>query len=331
MSTSKSRIQRFLSMRTLTAASKGKIPGPEGSIGKLFGAQIMTQMGELALAIVGPAGMARADDDYRWNQSLLGAPAAHIAGGSDEVMKNIIGERVLGLPGEPRVDKGHPVEGRAALADERVADCDRSRRHHERADPEVAGTLTVDRAQHVEVAFDPVGLRARHHHAPVDQLLHVELDVTDPHRAPDELVLVLAVAFEHDVDAEAAAVPVPHRRERDERDPRARRVVERARRAVPLEPLGSVLVLEVELRSRTAPRPPDARLRGARAGRASADRSASSRAVRPSGNVIVTSPSAPASDGGRVQQLRLPAGRQHQAGGVVDDAEARGRPRSPAR
>ena len=54
----KSRIQRFLSMRTFTAASKGKMPGPEGSIGKLFGAQIMTQMGELALAIVGPAGMA---------------------------------------------------------------------------------------------------------------------------------------------------------------------------------------------------------------------------------------------------------------------------------
>ncbi len=54
----KSRIQRFLSMRTLTAASKGKIPGPEGSIGKLFGARIMTQMGELALAIVGPAGVA---------------------------------------------------------------------------------------------------------------------------------------------------------------------------------------------------------------------------------------------------------------------------------
>jgi alkylation response protein AidB-like acyl-CoA dehydrogenase len=52
--------------------------------------------------------VANADDDYRWHQPLLGAPAAHIAGGSDEVMKNIIGERVLGLPGEPRVDKGVP-------------------------------------------------------------------------------------------------------------------------------------------------------------------------------------------------------------------------------
>jgi alkylation response protein AidB-like acyl-CoA dehydrogenase len=104
----KSRIQKFLSMRTLTAASKGRMPGPEGSIGKLFGARMMTEMGELALSIVGAAGVANADDDYRWHQPLLGAPAAHIAGGSDEVMKNIIGERVLGLPGEPRVDKGVP-------------------------------------------------------------------------------------------------------------------------------------------------------------------------------------------------------------------------------
>jgi alkylation response protein AidB-like acyl-CoA dehydrogenase len=104
----KSRIQRFLSMRTLTAAAKGRIPGPEGSIGKLFGARIMTQTGDLALSIVGPAGTASVDEDYQWHQGVLGAPAAHIAGGSDEVMKNIIGERVLGLPGEPRVDKGVP-------------------------------------------------------------------------------------------------------------------------------------------------------------------------------------------------------------------------------
>ncbi len=101
----KSRISKFLGMRTLTAAAQGKVPGPEGSIGKLFGARIYTEMGELALAIVGPAGVA-GGDDFHWHQPLLGAPAAHIAGGSDEVMKNIIGERVLGLPGEPRVDKG---------------------------------------------------------------------------------------------------------------------------------------------------------------------------------------------------------------------------------
>ena len=102
----KSRISKFSSMRTLTAALKGQVPGPEGSIGKLFGGQMMTEMGELAVDLVGVGAVARGDDDYRWHQNLLGAPAANIAGGSDEVMKNIIGERVLGLPGEPRVDKG---------------------------------------------------------------------------------------------------------------------------------------------------------------------------------------------------------------------------------
>jgi alkylation response protein AidB-like acyl-CoA dehydrogenase len=104
----KTRIQKFLSMRTLTAASRGKVPGPEGSIGKLFGAQVFTELGDLALAVVGASGIAGADDDYRWHEPLLGAPAAHIAGGSDEVMKNIIGERVLGLAGDPRVDKEAP-------------------------------------------------------------------------------------------------------------------------------------------------------------------------------------------------------------------------------
>jgi alkylation response protein AidB-like acyl-CoA dehydrogenase len=104
----KSRIQKFSSMRTLTASLKGKVPGPEGSIGKLFGGRMLTEMGDIAIELVGMGAIARADDDYRWHQASLGAPAAHIAGGSDEVMKNIIGERVLGLPGEPRVDKGVP-------------------------------------------------------------------------------------------------------------------------------------------------------------------------------------------------------------------------------
>ena len=99
----KSRIQRFLSMRTLTASSQGKVPGPEGSIGKLFGARIMTQTGELAITLAGPEAVA---GDTHAALGMLGAPAGHIAGGSDEVMKNILGERVLGLPGEPRPDKG---------------------------------------------------------------------------------------------------------------------------------------------------------------------------------------------------------------------------------
>jgi alkylation response protein AidB-like acyl-CoA dehydrogenase len=99
----KTRIQKFLSMRTLTAASQGKVPGPEGSVGKLFGARITTQIGALSVALAGANAMA---GDTRIAQALLMAPASHIAGGSDEVMKNILGERVLGLPGEPRPDKG---------------------------------------------------------------------------------------------------------------------------------------------------------------------------------------------------------------------------------
>jgi alkylation response protein AidB-like acyl-CoA dehydrogenase len=102
----RSRIQRFLGLRSLTAASQGRIPGPEGSIGKLAGARLSSALGEIAVELVGAAAVAGADDAYHWHDALLASPAAHIAGGSDEVMKNIIGERVLGLPGEPRVDKG---------------------------------------------------------------------------------------------------------------------------------------------------------------------------------------------------------------------------------
>jgi len=99
----KTRIQKFLSMRTLTAATKGKVPGPEGSIGKLLGGRIMTQLGDLTVSLAGADAIA---GNTRLAQTMLAAPAGHIAGGSDEVMKNIIGERVLGLPGEPRPDKG---------------------------------------------------------------------------------------------------------------------------------------------------------------------------------------------------------------------------------
>jgi alkylation response protein AidB-like acyl-CoA dehydrogenase len=99
----RTRIQKFLSMRTLTAASQGKVPGPEGSIGKLFGARILSRMGEVQIDLAGADAIA---GDAHYADALLAAPAGHIAGGSDQVMMNIIGERVLGLPGEPRPDKG---------------------------------------------------------------------------------------------------------------------------------------------------------------------------------------------------------------------------------
>jgi alkylation response protein AidB-like acyl-CoA dehydrogenase len=99
----RTRIQKFLSMRTLTAASRGKVPGPEGSIGKLFGARILSRLGEMTVDLAGAEAIA---GDAHYADAMLAAPAGHIAGGSDQVMMNIIGERVLGLPGEPRPDKG---------------------------------------------------------------------------------------------------------------------------------------------------------------------------------------------------------------------------------
>jgi alkylation response protein AidB-like acyl-CoA dehydrogenase len=94
----------FTNSRVLSAISQGGIPGPEGSIGKLVVAQLLRETGDIACHILGPEAMLQGDV----SGLVLGAPGMRIAGGTDEVMRNIIGERVLGLPGEPRVDKGMP-------------------------------------------------------------------------------------------------------------------------------------------------------------------------------------------------------------------------------
>ena len=76
---------------------------------KLFYAGHLKELGDLAMQIQGTAGTLLAADapaGGAWQQQLLSAPSIRIAGGSDEVQRNIMGERVLGLPGEPRVDKG---------------------------------------------------------------------------------------------------------------------------------------------------------------------------------------------------------------------------------
>ncbi len=100
------RVQRYNGMRTLSAVSQGTTPGPQGSIGKLLGSSTLTKLGNLTVEILGPYAICDNDAEaFAWNQLVLGAPGMHVAGGTDEVMKNIIGERVLGLPGEPRVDK----------------------------------------------------------------------------------------------------------------------------------------------------------------------------------------------------------------------------------
>jgi alkylation response protein AidB-like acyl-CoA dehydrogenase len=68
----------------------------------------MNLISEVACQVLGTKLIADTGEwgTYAWNEHILGAPGYRIAGGSDEVQRNIVGERVLGLPGEPRVDKG---------------------------------------------------------------------------------------------------------------------------------------------------------------------------------------------------------------------------------
>jgi alkylation response protein AidB-like acyl-CoA dehydrogenase len=93
-------IGRYLGMRTLTAALRGGRPGPEGSVAKLASTKLQVDTGALAVDILGPAGIA-GDQYRRWQTRFLGGPGWRLGGGTDEVNRNIIAERVLGLPGEP--------------------------------------------------------------------------------------------------------------------------------------------------------------------------------------------------------------------------------------
>ena len=101
----------YVGKRITEALMSGRVPGPEGSIAKLAGAYLSRLSSEVALDIVGAGGVAWDPADARgdrWAQMVLSSPASAIAGGTNEVMKNIIGERVLGLPKEPQVDRDIP-------------------------------------------------------------------------------------------------------------------------------------------------------------------------------------------------------------------------------
>ncbi|MHB8465423.1 MAG: acyl-CoA dehydrogenase family protein, partial [Acidimicrobiales bacterium] len=94
---------RFLGYRIQTALSQGRAPGPESSILKLLYSQHLARTGDLIMALQGCA-----IGDGFWNNYFLNQWASRIGGGTDQVQRNIIGERVLGLPGEPRTDKSVP-------------------------------------------------------------------------------------------------------------------------------------------------------------------------------------------------------------------------------
>jgi alkylation response protein AidB-like acyl-CoA dehydrogenase len=88
----------------------GQTPGPEGSIGKLFNDLGNQQMTRVASLLLGPKLVADSGEwgTFAWSEHVCGAPGSRVAGGTDEIQRNIIGERGLGLPGEPRVDRDLP-------------------------------------------------------------------------------------------------------------------------------------------------------------------------------------------------------------------------------
>ncbi len=107
-----SRGLKYTKFRTITALSRGAVPGPEASITKLvsatnlqniasFGMDLQDMGGSILDPEVAPA-------NAIFQQALLYSPGLRIAGGTDEILRNIISERVLGMPGDIRVDKDVP-------------------------------------------------------------------------------------------------------------------------------------------------------------------------------------------------------------------------------
>jgi alkylation response protein AidB-like acyl-CoA dehydrogenase len=96
---------RFTGYRTLTALSKGQIPGPEAGLAKVTLVAGAIKAGDLIADVLGPDAL---EEDSEWSYMISFLPGLKSAGGTEEILRNTIGERVLGLPPEPRLDKGIP-------------------------------------------------------------------------------------------------------------------------------------------------------------------------------------------------------------------------------
>jgi alkylation response protein AidB-like acyl-CoA dehydrogenase len=108
---------RFTGYRMLTTLQRGGVPGPEGALAKVTTIKAAIAAGELLVDVLGPDGLS---DDH-WGELVSDLPGLKSAGGTEEILRNMVGERVLGLPPEPRLDKGIPFSELRAKEREAIA------------------------------------------------------------------------------------------------------------------------------------------------------------------------------------------------------------------
>jgi alkylation response protein AidB-like acyl-CoA dehydrogenase len=108
--------QRLLDLTSQRAEARARnadqTPGPEGSIDKLYRTETMRVFNEAASALLGLRLVANTGEwgTFAWAEHVVGTAGARIAGGTDEIQRNILGERILGLPREPRLDRDIPFQ-----------------------------------------------------------------------------------------------------------------------------------------------------------------------------------------------------------------------------
>ena len=97
------RVANYTNLRAMAKIAQGGLPGPEMSIAKLSLTANMRRTAELLSTVLGPKLVADSGEwgTYAWSRYVLGVPGMRIAGGTDEVLRNIVSERVLGMPKDP--------------------------------------------------------------------------------------------------------------------------------------------------------------------------------------------------------------------------------------
>jgi len=109
---------RFNGYRALSTLAKGRIPGPEAGLAKVTLVNAGIRATDLGADIAGPDALAA---DSEWSYLISFLPGLKSAGGTEQILRNTIGERVLGLPPEPRLDKGVPFSELRSIEKEAVA------------------------------------------------------------------------------------------------------------------------------------------------------------------------------------------------------------------